>query len=191
LVTQAEIEAAVDAYLIVGIGENVPAAMLAILEAAERVRPRRDPTNAKRSRQWRAKKRADRNVARNVAGDDASNVTRLAPGIGNVTGNVAGNRNVARNGVTFARNVPADLLERLLQAANRNVQPAAGEPHAIVSLIEQGCDLDLDVLPTVHDLLTEPHRHHHDPSLSGGVPRNQRPSRGATPRPTTPTILQI
>ena len=82
MVIQSEIEAAVDAYLIVGIGENVPAAMLAILEAAERARPRRDPTNAKRSRQWRAKKRADRNVA--------------------------------RNGVTFASNVPADLLERLL-----------------------------------------------------------------------------
>ena len=45
MVMQAEIEAAVDAYRIVGIGENVKAGMLAILEAAERVRPRRDPTS--------------------------------------------------------------------------------------------------------------------------------------------------
>jgi hypothetical protein len=62
---------------------------------------------------------------------------------------VTAEHNVAGNVVA---NVPADLLERLLQAANRNVQPAAGEPHAIVPLIEQGCDLDLDVLPAVHDL---------------------------------------
>jgi hypothetical protein len=139
LVTQAEIDAAADTYLHVGIGENIHAGMLAILEAAERVRPKRkDNTRAERARRFRAKRNA-------------------VTGAGDRRNGVPGERNAVpceRNGVTG--NVPADLLERLLQAANRNVQPAAGEPHAIVSLIEQGCNLDLDVLPAVRHLLADP-----------------------------------
>ena len=129
MVTQAEIEAAIETYLHVGIGENIHAGMLAILEAAERVRPKRkDNTRAERARRFRAKRNAVTG-----AGDQRNGV----PGESNAVP-------YERNGVTG--NVPPDLLERLLQAANRNVQPAAGEPHAIVSLIEQGCDFDLDVL---------------------------------------------
>jgi hypothetical protein len=76
LVTQAEIEAAVDAYRIVGIGENVKAGLLAILEAAERVWPRRDPTYVLRHRRYKAKRRNVTTVLRPETG----NVTRLTPG---------------------------------------------------------------------------------------------------------------
>jgi hypothetical protein len=82
------------------------------LEAAERVRPRRDPTNAMRSRQYRAKKRAERRVVtRNVADDDTSNV--------------AAERNVTRNvaGPSLASNLL--LLDRLTDAAGGNVHSGA------------------------------------------------------------------
>ena len=59
MVTQAEIEAAIETYLHVGIGENIHAGMLAILEAAARARPKRkDNTRAERARRFRAKRNA-------------------------------------------------------------------------------------------------------------------------------------
>ena len=59
MVTQAEIDAAAVAYLRVGIGENIQAGMLAILEAAAQVRPKRkDNTRAERARRFRAKRNA-------------------------------------------------------------------------------------------------------------------------------------
>ena len=84
MVTQAEIEAAVDAYLIVGIGENVPAAMLAILEAAERVRPKRkDNTRAERARRFRAKRNAVTGVGdrRNGVPSERNAVTGNVPAL--------------------------------------------------------------------------------------------------------------
>jgi hypothetical protein len=83
------------------------------LEAAEQVRPRRDPTNAKRSRHWRAKKRAEHNVA----GDDASNVA----GAGR-NNNVTAERNVTPPDddvrATLADARGAMLLTRLHETAN-------------------------------------------------------------------------
>jgi hypothetical protein len=99
-----------------------------------------------RSRQYRAKKRAERAaVTRNVAGDDTRNVAAER----NVTRNVAGD---------VIGNVPHDgaLLARLLQVANGNVHPAATDTGPIAALLDQGCDLELDVLPTVRDLLGDP-----------------------------------
>ena len=82
MATQAEIEAAAAAIQAIEdplepVCEFIAAARAA-LEAAERVRPRRDPTAAKRLHAHRARRRAERNVAGNVAGD--------APAAGNVSG---------------------------------------------------------------------------------------------------------
>ena len=68
MATQAEIEAAEREYERVydemdgGSGRH-KRALIAALEAAEQVRPRRDPTNATRVHEHRARKRAERNVA--------------------------------------------------------------------------------------------------------------------------------
>ena len=91
MVMQAEIESAIETYLHVGIGENIHAGMLAILEAAELVRPKRkDNTRAERARRFRAKRNA-------------------VTGVGDQRNGVPGERNAVpceRNGVTG--NVPAD-----------------------------------------------------------------------------------
>jgi hypothetical protein len=50
----------------------------------------------------------------------------------------------------------ADLLAQLIEAAGGNVQPGAIDTAPIEQLLEQGCDLDLDVLPAVRHLLTDP-----------------------------------
>jgi hypothetical protein len=143
LVTQSEIEAAAEAYLHVGIGESIHAGMLAVLEAAERVRPRRDPTNVARQRRYKAKRR---------------NVTASEAAPGNVTANVtAPARPVTANVTALPPDDPMPLLlARLLDAAGGNVQSGANDTAPIAALIEQGCDLNLDVLPAVRDLLTDP-----------------------------------
>ena len=71
MATQAEIEAAAMAIQAIEdplepVSEFIPAARAA-LEAAERVRPRRDLTAAARMRQSRAKRRAERCGARPMA----------------------------------------------------------------------------------------------------------------------------
>jgi hypothetical protein len=143
LVTQAEIEAAAEAYLHVGIGESIHAGMLAVLEAAERVRPKRkDGTVTERSRRFRAKRNG---VAQN--------------GVAAAGGNAVaeGGNGVTRNGVAGADSLtPLSLLLALKHAANGNIQPACTDVEPIRDLLQQGCDLDLDVLPAVHDLLTHP-----------------------------------
>jgi hypothetical protein len=147
LATQAEIEAAADAIaaaeerFAVGKLTAETYATLA-LEASERVRPRRDLTAAARMRQFRAKRRAERAVTPAATPERA------------VTGDVT-------------RAVTAPLLARLLSAASDNVQPVATDTSAITAPLEQGCDLDLDVLPAVHDLLRHPLQ---PPLKSWGLP---------------------
>jgi hypothetical protein len=80
MATQVEIEAAAEAIspAIADTSDVQTVAKLA-LEAAERVRPRRDLTAAARMRQSRAKKRADRAVTRAVTPERAvtSDVTHV------------------------------------------------------------------------------------------------------------------
>src|ERR1700736_2451512 len=143
LVTQAEIEAAAEAYLHVGIGESIHAGMLAVLEAAERVRPKRkDGTVTERSRRFRAKRNG---VAQN--------------GVAAAGGNAVaeGGNGVTRNGVAGADSLtPLSLLLALKHAANGNIQPACTDVEPIRDLLQQGCDLELDILPAVRDFLTDP-----------------------------------
>jgi hypothetical protein len=150
LVTQAEIEAAAEAYLHVGIGESIHAGMLAVLEAAERVRPKRkDGTVTERSRRFRAKRNG---VAQN--GVAAAGGNAVAEG-GNAV--AEGGNGVTRNGVAGADSLtPLSLLLALKHAANGNIQPACTDVEPIRDLLQQGCDLDLDILPAVRDLLTDP-----------------------------------
>src|SRR5712671_3536466 len=82
MATHAEIEAAAMAIQAIEdplepVSEFIPAARAA-LEAAERVRPRRDLTAAARMRQSRAKRRAERAVTRAVTPEHAvtGDVTR-------------------------------------------------------------------------------------------------------------------
>jgi hypothetical protein len=49
-----------------------------------------------------------------------------------------------------------DLLVKMLDAAGGNDQPGAIDTAPIAALIEQGCDLDLDVLPVFRDFATSP-----------------------------------
>src|ERR1700674_2903761 len=96
MVTEIEIDAAAETISSVLVGTSASQLAKLALEAAERVRPRRDPTNAMRSRQHRAKKRAERNVA----GDGTSNDAEAGRNVAaerNVTRNVADERNVTRN----------------------------------------------------------------------------------------------
>jgi hypothetical protein len=118
------------------------------LEAAERVRPRRDPTNAMRSRQHRAKKRAERNVA----GDGTSNVAEAGRNVAaerNVTRNVAGGETLPETLLAAAASGNAErmavLFAKLVDAASANVQPGATDLQPIAALLEQGCNIDLDV----------------------------------------------
>ena len=174
--TQAEVEAASSA--IVNANDEVSpdtAAFLATvaLEAAERVRPpRRDPTNALRQRRYKAKRRnvtasgaAPRNVTE-AARPVTANVTRLASAIGNATSDVTDNvTGPALPSLNLSELVA--LRDRLLEAAAGNVQPGATDLSAVERLLAQGCDLDLDVLPAVHDLLTDPLQ---PPLKSWGLP---------------------
>ena len=129
------------------------------LEAAERVRPRRDPTNAMRSRQHRAKKRAERNVA----GDGTSNVAEAGRNVAaerNVTRNVAGGETLPETFLAAAASGNAErmavLFAKLVDAAGGNVQPGATDLGDITALLAQGCDLDLDILPAVRELVAAP-----------------------------------
>ena len=86
MATPAEIEAAAAAIQAIEdplepVSEFIPAARAA-LEAAERVRPRRDLTAAARMRQSRAKRRAERAVTREVTPERAvtGDVTRAVTG---------------------------------------------------------------------------------------------------------------
>jgi hypothetical protein len=160
LVTQSEIEAAIEAItaaeLAAAVGKlSVRNYATLALEASERVRPRRDLTAAARMRQARARKRAERAVTRAVTPERA------------VTGDVtrAVTDAVTRASTDDVGNVPGrlaeiidtdDLLVKLLDAAGGNVHPTATDTSPIAAHLEQGCDLDLDVLPAVHDLLTDP-----------------------------------
>jgi hypothetical protein len=58
------------------------------------------------------------------------------------------------------------LLAQLIEAAGGNVQPGAIDTAPIAALLEQGCDLDLDVLPAVRQLINDPQQ----PLKSWGVP---------------------
>jgi hypothetical protein len=119
----------------------------------------RDLTAAARMRQSRAKRRAERAVTRAVtpaAGPEravTSDVTRAVTG------------NETRAATDDVGNVPGhlaeiidtdDLLVKLLDAAGGNVHSGANDTAPIAALLEQGCDLDLDVLPAVRHLLTDP-----------------------------------
>jgi hypothetical protein len=163
MATPAEIEAAVEAIVA---AEAVAAQKLSIrtyamlaLDAAERVRPRRDPTAVERLRAHRARKRAMRNVAGNVAGN--------APAAGNVShetlhpeGNVSAPIDkIAPEPAPILSMLPdtatAELLARLTDAADGNVAGAV-DVAPIQTLLAAGCDLDLDVLPVVRDIATGP-----------------------------------
>jgi hypothetical protein len=171
VVTKIEIEAAAEAInsAIVGTSASEALAKLA-LEAAERVRPRRDPTNAMRSRQHRAKKRAERNVA----GDGTSNVAEAGRNVAaerNVTRNVAGGETLPETFLAAAASGNAErmavLFAKLVDAAGGNVQPGATDLGDITALLAQGCDLDLDILPAVRELVAAPGQ---PPLKSWGLP---------------------
>jgi hypothetical protein len=185
LTTQAEIDAAVEAItaaeieLAVGKLSAETYATLA-LEAAERVRPRRDPTGIERARQYRARKRDGRNVTGTVTPkrNVTHNVTRAVTGAdGNVSARLPSSK--------------ADLLAQLIEAAGGNVQPGAIDTAPIAALLEQGCYLELDVLPAVRDLITHPLQ---PPLKSWGLPwlgkeiirRRDERTAGADGRPRPP-----
>jgi hypothetical protein len=72
------------------------------------------------------------------------------------------------------------LLAQLIEAAGGNVQPVAIDTAPIAALLEQGCDLDLDVLPAVRQLINDPQQ---PPLKSWGVPwlAKEIIRRGGTP----------
>jgi hypothetical protein len=157
MATQAEIEAAAMAIQAIEdplepVSEFIPAARAA-LEAAERVRPRRDLTAAARMRQFRAKRRAEHAVTRAVTrevtperavtGDVTRAVTREAAPIDKIDSE--------RASILSSRPL---LLANLIEAADGNVAPGAVDVAPIQVLLAAGCDLDLDVLPVVRDLAT-------------------------------------
>jgi hypothetical protein len=51
-----------------------------------------------------------------------------------------------------------DLEYHLLKAASNNVRPAAHETIGVIEdlIADEGCDLDLDILPVVREMLTYP-----------------------------------
>src|ERR1700730_11875568 len=109
---------------------NSPPALA--LEAAERVRPRRDLTAAARMRQSRAKRLAERAVTRAVTPERAA------------TGDVS--RAVARAATDDVGNVPGrlaeiidtgELLVKLLDAAGGNVHSGAADTAPVAALLEQ------------------------------------------------------
>jgi hypothetical protein len=130
------------------VSEFIPAARAA-LEAAERVRPRRDLTAAARMRQSRAKRRAERAVTREVTPERAvtGDVTRA------VTRDAAPIDKIDSERASILSSRPL-LLANLIDAAGGNVVPGAVDVAPIQVLLAHGCDLDLDVLPVVRDLAT-------------------------------------
>jgi hypothetical protein len=131
----------------------------AALDAAERVRPRE--TSTERTRRHRAKKRAAAKVPANVP--SAGNVPE-ADGGGNVSSRtrpidtvsapidktnpeagLLAEHALARFGLDSARAARADLLARLILAANGNVVVEAVDVAPIQVLLATGCDLELDV----------------------------------------------
>jgi hypothetical protein len=62
-----------------------------------------------------------------------------------------------------------DLEYRLLKAANNNVRPAAHETIGVIEdlIADEGCDLDLDILPVVQEMLRHPDQ---GPIKTWGVP---------------------
>ena len=151
MATQAEIEAAAKAiHDLCDADEDAAQAeslARAALEAAERVRPRRDLTAAARMRQSRAKRRAERAVTRAVTperavtGDVARAVTRDAAPIDKIDSE--------RASILSSRPL---LLASLIEAAGGNVAPGAVDVAPIQVLLAHGCDLDLDVLPVVREI---------------------------------------
>lgn len=175
MVTQLEIDAAAQALTgadhLLSIDNAVFLAKLAI-EAAERVRPKRkDGTQAARARRYRAKRNGvtgERNAERHdVTTDHAERHS--------VTGD--------SNAVTGNGNAVA-LLAKLKQVAHGNVHPAATNTSAIAALLDQGCDLDLDVLPAVRHLLADPLqpplRRWHAPWLVAEIVRRRDARTGGT-----------
>src|ERR1700720_3521569 len=109
--------------------------MLAILEAAERVRPRK--TSTERVHRHRARKRAARNDS-GVGGNVSGGVTPAA-----ANGETLPETLLATAGNVSSLDRLAVLYTKLIDAASGNVQPAATDTSAIAALLEQGCDLDL------------------------------------------------
>jgi hypothetical protein len=144
MATQAEIEAAAAA-----IRDAMPGlwpeawpwqtVARAALDAAERVRPRRDLTAAARMRQSRAKRRAERAVTRAVTPERAvtGDVTRA------VTRDAAPIDKIDSERASILSSRPL-LLASLIEAAGGNVAPGAVDVAPIQVLLAHGCDLDLD-----------------------------------------------
>jgi hypothetical protein len=123
-----------------------------------------------RSRLHRAKKRAERNVA----SDGTSNVAEAGRNVAaerNVTRNVAGGETLPETFLAAAASGNAErmavLFAKLVDAAGGNVQPGATDLGDITALLAQGCDLDLDILPAVRELVAAPGQ---PPLKSWGLP---------------------